>query len=107
MDNKSRLVSIFGRLDFGYYIYGMKVWELKDMLFEVPEGMTEQEWDEVDVMMPSGTEFDGYFVSPCMEDSGYSELTPDDDEENPICSFVLVPCGFFELEEGRVPPELN
>ena len=77
------------------------------MLFAVPEGMSEQEWDEVDVMMPMGTEMEGFFISPCIEDSGYSELTPDDDEDNHVCSFVLVPCGYFELEEGQVPPELN
>jgi len=86
----------------------MKVWELKEMLFQIPEGMDESEWDEVEVMIPMGSEFDGFFLSPCMEDSGYSELIPESDEdERPISTFVLVPCGYYELEEGRIPAELN
>jgi hypothetical protein len=84
----------------------MKVKDLKNLLMQVPKGMTIKEWNELDVLMPVSGEFDGFFHSPCMEESGIGELGIDEDSDETQPSFMIVPCGFFQESHG-VPPELN
>ena len=84
----------------------MKVKELKQLL----EGVD----DEMDVLIPSSNEFDGLFFSPCLLDSGVSQMGIADSIEElsePIDEllssligkeqeeFLLVPCGFFEEKD--------
>lgn len=86
----------------------MKVKDLKKILSEIPEGMLFSEWNEMDVLIPTSMEFDGMFVSPCMEETGLGELGINEEGDIPETrkSFVIVPCGFFEEKHG-VAPELN
>lgn len=84
----------------------MKVKDLKKILSEIPKGMTFTEWNEMDVLIPMNGEFDGMFVSPCVEETGLGELGIEEDSDETMKSFVIVPCGFFEEAYG-VPPELN
>lgn len=68
------------------------------------------------VLIPMHPEFDGFFKSPCVAESGVSSLGLYDEEEEkearllnkPVeeASFILVPCGFFE-ENHSVDPSLN
>lgn len=78
----------------------MKVKDLKKLLADAD--------DEMLVLMPLSAEFDGYFKSPCSEDSGVSTLglsdVPGLEEED---SFVIVPCGFFQQTEEAHNHELN
>jgi hypothetical protein len=77
----------------------MKVKDLKKLLKGVD--------DEMDVLIPLNGEFDGFFKSPCIEESGVNELGIGDEEDNETeKSFILVPCGFFDHAEGP-DPELN
>lgn len=55
--------------------------------------------DEMDILIPIGGEFDGRFKTPCVYESGVSEIVDDTDQEQSIQVFVLVPCGFFEPDE--------
>jgi len=90
-----------------FYLVDMKVKDLKRLLNAVPPtGMTYQEWDDMDVLMPVSGEFDGFFHSPCIEESGLGEMGIDEDSDETAPSFMIVPCGFFEELHG-VPPELN
>lgn len=84
----------------------MKVKDLKRLLSQIPEDMTLREWNEMDVLIPVTMEFDGRFISPCVEETGMEELGMDEDMPVTERSFVIVPCGFFEPHEG-VAPELN
>ena len=76
----------------------MTVKELKGILKDAP--------DEMQVLIPVSGEFDGFFKSPCNEETGISELGIDEDSDETAPAFVIVPCGFFEEQHG-VPPELN
>lgn len=90
----------------------MKVQDLKKLLEGVDGNM--------DVLIPTSTEFDGVFLTPCNEESGVSEMGVADSIEElnePIDEvmeelvgkkanqFLLVPCGFFE--EKSHTHELN
>ena len=77
----------------------MTVGELK-LLLELVD-------DDLLVLMPANGEYDGHFISPCMNESGIVELGDDEDNEDDFePSFLLVPHEFFEEKVG-VPPELN
>lgn len=65
--------------------------------------------DEMQVLIPLTQEFDGVFYSPCIMESGVTEMggdedvSPDDVEELALVDklemrkeFCLVPCGFSE-----------
>lgn len=91
----------------------MTVKELKSLLEKAPDDM------QVLIPMNAGEGFDGYFFSPCVEESGEAGLGTEDIDEEEIKemellnkplpqekSFVLVPCGFYEEKHG-VEPELN
>lgn len=58
------------------------------------------------VLIPFSSSFDGYFKSPCIEESGVSELGITEDGDETDTAFLIIPCGYFEEERG-VPPELN
>lgn len=85
----------------------MTVKDLKELLENVDDGM------QVLTPLNAGEGFDGVFYSPCVEESGESELgigeeaeslTEEDMAEVQLLdktlptekSFVLIPCGFFE-----------
>lgn len=86
----------------------MKVRDLKEILKDIPPDMTTEEFDELNVLIPSSMEFDGLFLSPCLKETGIGELGLNEEGDIPetMKSFVIVPCGFFEERHG-VPPELN
>lgn len=85
----------------------MKVKDLKSILSEIPEGLTEDEFNELDVLIPmDATEFDGAWVSPCIDEAEVAEFGIDEDSDETRPAFILVPHGFFEPVHG-VPPELN
>jgi len=84
----------------------MKVKDLKRLLSQIPEDMTLREWNEMNVLIPVTMEFDGRFISPRVEETGMGELGMDESMLVSEKSFVIVPCGFFQPNEG-VPPELN
>lgn len=77
----------------------MNVKELKELLADVD--------DDMEVLIPMTMEFDGYFKSPCVHDSGENSMgaVKEDGDEEEITSFILVPCGFFEPIKST--PELN
>ena len=52
----------------------MKVKDLKRLLSQIPEDMTLREWNEMDVLIPVTMEFDGRFISPCVEETGMGIL---------------------------------
>jgi len=88
----------------------MKIKDLKLILSETPEGLTEKEFDELDVLIPTdATSFDGLWVSPCIDECEVAEFGIDEDSDETKNSFILVPHGFFdELKDYMgVPPELN
>lgn len=76
----------------------MTVKDLKEILKDAP--------DDLQVLIPMSGEFDGYFKSPCSEETGISELGIDENSNETEPAFIIVPCGFFEEHKG-VPPELN
>lgn len=87
----------------------MNVGQLKKMLKDVDDNM--------DVLISLTGEFDGAFLSPCLQESGVSGLAiyEDEEEENEAKllnkptekdSFILVRCGFFDENHGPAP-ELN
>lgn len=55
--------------------------------------------DDLQVLIPMGEDFDGLFKSPCVEDSGITELGVEEDSDETVTHFVLVPCGFYEERE--------
>lgn len=92
----------------------MTVGELKILL----EGVD----DNTEILIPlnAGDGFDGMFFSPCIEDSGASDVGIDDlDEEDEAemkllgivdtsqPTFLLVPRGFFEEIEDEIDPQMN
>lgn len=91
----------------------MTVGELKNLL----EGVD----DNTEVLIPlnAGDGFDGMFFSPCAEESGIGEMgIVDGDEEDLVemellgkktteQEFLLVPHGFFEIEEDEIDPQMN
>ncbi len=79
----------------------MQVKELREFLNVVPENMTQEEFDELEVVFP----IDERFVSPCEQESGIIEFTePCDAQGNrvhvendaPFKFFGLMPHGFSE-----------
>lgn len=85
----------------------MKVRDLKELLAMGCEGLTEEEFDNLDVLMPLTDIFDGYWKHPCPGETGVAELGIDeDDDTTPDLAFCIVPHAFFEEEHG-VFPELN
>lgn len=91
----------------------MQVKDLKQLLENIPDDM------QVLIPMNAGEGFDGFFLSPCIEESGEAGLGTEDIDEDELKemellnkpipeekSFVLVPCGFFQEKHG-VEPELN
>jgi hypothetical protein len=90
----------------------MTVGELKILLADVD--------DDIEVLIPHNAEegFNGFFFSPCSEDSGLGDaITDDPDDYDPLInpapteqSFFLVPCNFFvdaDDEEQYFDPQLN
>lgn len=88
----------------------MTVKELKQLLDGVP--------DEMEVLIPTGEQFDGVFRYPCVVESGVSEMGMYDEEEEAEAkllgkevtkeSFLLVPCGYFDIDhEVERQKELN
>lgn len=62
--------------------------------------------DELIVLIPMNGEFDGHFVSPCLQETDIVQLGIKEDSEETAPAFVIVPCGFFQERHG-VDPELN
>lgn len=77
----------------------MTVKELKKLLKKAP--------DDMQVLIPINGEFDGMFFSPCMGESGVSELGIDDEGDETESTFLLVPHGFFEIDHDAPDPQLN
>lgn len=78
----------------------MNVKQLKKLIKGLP--------DDMDVLIPTSEIFDGYWYTPCAGESGINEMEFDEDSDERVPTFILVPHGFFdEEEEGGVIPELN
>lgn len=76
----------------------MTVKELKNLLKSADDDML--------VLLPVDMgNFDGFFKSPCVVESGVAEMGDNEDLGTVRKDFVLVPCGFFE--EKHIDPELN
>lgn len=84
----------------------MNVGQLRSLL----EGLS----DDIQVLIPMSSEFDGMFYTPCMADSGVSKMMLDDVSEEDIRerellgqpigdedTFCLVPCGYYEEHDDR------
>ena len=72
------------------------------MLKEAPRNM--------EVYIPMGEEFDGYFRTPCAGETGITELGLNELTNETESVFVIAPHGFFEEEikdEGKIIPKLN
>ena len=94
-------------------MFFMTVGELKVLL----EGAD----DSAQVLIPlnAGDGFDGAFFTPCIEESGMGEVGIVDGDEEDLQEmellgkeiskpeFLLVPHGFFEIEEDEINPKLN
>lgn len=76
----------------------MKVHELIKMLQKADPDM--------DILIPVSGEFDGFFHSPCLEESGVAEMGLDEEGNERRESFMIVPCGFFQEHDGP-PVEMN
>lgn len=76
----------------------MTVKELKQLLKDVDDNML--------LLIPASTEFDGRFLSPCVSEGGPGEMGLDEDEDEFETNFLIVPHGFFDERHGP-PPELN
>lgn len=86
----------------------MTVKEARELLSEKPEHLTQEEFDDMQLIIPFGETFDGIFVSPCMGESGVTEIGVEEDSDETKESFIFAPHGFFEEEsEDRFIPELN
>lgn len=86
----------------------MTVQDLRKLVNEVPKHLTRKQFDAMQVIIPTSEEFDGYFVSPCLGESGVTELGINENSDETEESFVLAPHGFFEEQvEDDVIPELN
>ena len=92
----------------------MNVKELRELLNEVPEGLTQQEFDETEVNYT----VDGFnFESPCKCETGIIEFEgtcnecgePLDDDGNPdkIRIFALMPHGISDSFQENIEPLLN
>lgn len=84
----------------------MTIGQLEEMINNKPKHLSWEEWKTTEVLIPMNDMFDGLFFSPCEHESGYAELPTDDENEKPD-TFILVPCGFFDIDEDEVNPELN
>jgi len=64
--------------------------------------------DEMVVVIPTDMEvFDGYFYSPCVEESGPSTMGVNENLKTEEDMFILVPCGFFDEKHEKKVAELN
>lgn len=84
----------------------MTIRDLLEIINDVPEGITHEEWLNMDVLIPVTEKFDGAFIHPCAEETGIMQLGVEEDSEETRPAFVIVRCGFFREHEG-VDPELN
>ena len=77
----------------------MKVKDLKILLKGVDEDM--------DVLIPLNPIFDGMFKHPCIVESGVGELGVNENLKTTQEMFLLVPCGFFDVDHEALDPQLN
>ena len=71
----------------------MTVAELKEILNDIPEGFTEEEFDELEFMFST----DGFtYFSPCLRETGVMVLT--DEEENEEIIFAALPHDVDNIE---------
>lgn len=63
--------------------------------------------DDLQILIPASGEFDGMFKSPCMEETGVAELGIEEDSDETMKSFCIVPCGFFEISHEDHIRDLN
>lgn len=93
----------------------MKIRELKEMLSEVPEGLTLEQFDNLEVLMPG---VDNSFDGICEEESGVVEFgDPCDVDGNTIDTpdfwedinkaFLFAPHKFSEEDHGKMDINLN
>ena len=91
----------------------MLVKELRNLLNDIPENISKEDFDNLEVMFSST----GEFFNPCMENSGLIEFSgycdedgndiEDDDFPENIKAFALLSCGFAEASELQKTAELN
>ncbi len=92
----------------------MNVKELRELLSEVPEGFTQEEFDEMEV----NYSVDGFnFETPCECESGViefqgtcnecGELVDSDGHADTIRLFALMPHGISEQFQELIEPQLN
>jgi hypothetical protein len=85
----------------------MKVSDLKQLLEMGCEGLTDEEFDNLDVLMALTDKFDGYWKHPCSTETGVAEMSFDEDGKEDGIAFCIVPLGFFDDESDNFSPELN
>lgn len=86
----------------------MKVKDLKELLALGCEGLTDEEFDNLDVLMPLTDIFDGYWKHPCPAETGVAEMGFGEGGKEDGMAFCIVPHGFFDEEEDDdFSPELN
>lgn len=84
----------------------MTVKELRDMVgYESkPPEMSNEQWDEMLVMMPLPDSMEEEFITPCSTGTGIDELEMVDDDSNIEIVFLIVPQGY---DEPIFDPSMN
>lgn len=86
----------------------MKLPELEQLIRKAKRILPREEYNNVEVLVPTKEIFDGYFFSPCMGESGINEAGINEDSTEARLDFLLVPHGFFdEPFIHEVDPTLN
>lgn len=85
----------------------MKVKDLKELLALGCEGLTDEEFDNLDVLIPLSDIFDGYWRRPCPAETGVAEMGFGEDGKEDGIAFCIVPHDFFDEDENYFSPELN
>ena len=88
----------------------MNIYDLEQLILDKPDDMSWDEWYEVEVLVPFTGKQEGVFLTPCIDETGISDMwedeeNPDNQETFPV--FLIVPCGFFPEMHDDLPPQLN
>jgi len=84
----------------------MTVKELRDMVSydSKPPEMSNEQWDEMLVMMPLPDSMEKEFITPCSTGTGIDELEMVNDDNNIEIVFLIVPQGY---DEPIFDPSMN
>ena len=83
----------------------MTVKQARELLSDKPDDLTDEEFDSMIIIMPLSGVIDEVIVSPCIGESGVTEIEVEGDVTD---CFVFASHGFFEeKDEDDFVPELN